>query len=224
MKLVRRRDRSQREQGQGLVEFALVLPIVAILMVSVLEVGLIYGAMQSVGYASREGARVAAAFADGTGDCAIDPGGGNPSNPDPTLRIPPVDAVAVGAAQRIIQSPDSGVRLARVDQIRIFRADAAGRQIGNQVNTWGFVGAGNGPDVDPGVGTERIAFAEQGTAGWPACNRSNGGPTGVDSVGFTVRYTYDFVTPMGAVLNALSGGNFNVTLAETTVMALNPTL
>ena len=46
MRLLRRRSGARRSRGQGLVEFALVLPVVAVLVVSVVEVGLIYQAMR----------------------------------------------------------------------------------------------------------------------------------------------------------------------------------
>ena len=49
---------SRHERGQGLVEFALVLPILIVLIISVGELGLIFGKINSLGYASREGARV----------------------------------------------------------------------------------------------------------------------------------------------------------------------
>jgi hypothetical protein len=209
--LVGGRSAQRRERGQGLVEFALVLPIFAVLVVSVVEIGLIYGAMQSIGYGSRDGARVGAALAQGT-NCSGTP---NPGIPD-------VDAVAIGAVQRILKSPDSGVKLPKVEQIRIFRADSAGREIAGDVNIWSYAGTGLGPDVDPAAGTERIDFTQQ-TLEWPACSRVNGGPSGPDFIGVTVRYRYDFVTPVGAVLSALSGGSLAVTLSETTVMALNPT-
>lgn len=211
-RLRRRRGDGQRDQrGQGLVEFALVLPIFTVLVVSIVEVGLIYSAMQTIGYASRDAARVGAALAQGS-NC------GSPPNP----AIPEVDAIAVGAAQRILKSPDSGVKMNQIDQVRIFKADAAGREISGKINTWGWVGPGLGPDVDPAAGTERIDFQKL-TEQWPPCTRVNGGPSGPDFIGVNVRYRYDFVTPMGAVLNALAGGNLSVTLSETTVMALNPT-
>ncbi|HEY6510252.1 MAG TPA: TadE family protein [Vicinamibacterales bacterium] len=207
---LRRQDRAG-QRGQGLVELALVLPIFAVLVVSIVEVGLIYGAMQTIGYASRDGARVGAALAQGS-NC------GSPPNPG----IPDVDAVVLGAVQRILKSPDSGVKMPLVN-VRIFKTDATGREISDKINTWGYLGPGLGPDVDPAAGTEKIDF-QQLTQQWPACTRINGGVSGPDFIGVNVRYRYDFVTPMGAVINALAGGNLNVTLSETTVMALNPTV
>ena len=53
------------QRGQGLVEFALVLPIMLLLVVSVAELGLIFGNSQSLVYGSREGARVGSALAQG---------------------------------------------------------------------------------------------------------------------------------------------------------------
>ena len=45
-----------------------------------------------------------------------------------------------------------------------------------------------------------------------------------DSIGVTVRYRYDFVTPLPSVLDAIAGGALSLTLSETTVMSLNPSI
>ena len=205
--------RERRERGQGLVEFALVLPILVVLIVSVGELGLIFGKMHSLGYASREGARTGAALALGkASDCTS-------TDRDPSL----VDATLVGAVQRILTSPDSGISLSKIQQVRIFKATTTGAESGGLVNTWRYRGTDSGTDIDPGLGVELIDFRPLSTL-WPACDRHNGGPSGFDSIGVTVRYTYDFVTPLPALLNAISGGALSLTLTETTVMALNPTL
>jgi hypothetical protein len=209
---LRRNQHLQR--GQGLVEFAIALPIVAVLLVSIVEVGLIYGAMQSIGYASREAARVGAALAQG----------GNCTTPPPTPLLPDVDAVAVGAAQRVMKSPDSGIDLSRIQEIRIFKSTSDGGEQPGLVNVWTYAGPRAGPDVDPGVGggnVERIDFRGPLTPPWAACSRINE-LTSADSIGVTVRYRYDFVTPFAAVLGPLVGGNPSVDLSQTTVMALNP--
>ena len=51
-------DPRARERGQGLVEFALVLPIFMLLLLIMLEFGLAFNHRLTVGYASREGARI----------------------------------------------------------------------------------------------------------------------------------------------------------------------
>lgn len=208
----RRRADDRRQRGQSLVEFALVLPIFAVLVVSIGELGLIYGKISSLGYASREGARVGSALALGDSSlCTV-------SNRDPSL----VDASLVAAVQRILRSPDAGINMNKIQQIRIFKADAAGHETGGLVNIWTYAGPRMGPEVDPGPGVDRIDFVPSQVV-WNACSRVNSGAS-PDSIGVTVRYTYDFVTPMPQVLNSLSGGRLNLTLSETTVMALNPTL
>jgi hypothetical protein len=197
-----------QRRGQALVEFALVLPILLVIVVSVAELGLIYGKLSTMGYGSREGARAGAALAQGhTQDCAA-----NPANTN-------VDAVLVSAVQRILTSPDSGIDLNRVQEIRIFRATPSGAETPGFVNIWRP--GPNGPDVDPGPGVAKIAFQPE-TVAWNACSRNNGG-LDPDSIGVTVKYTYDFVTPLPSVINAVAGGNLTLTLSETTVMALNPT-
>lgn len=216
-RLLRAQEPGRRERGQGLVEFALVLPILVLLVVSTGELGLIFGKMHSLGYASREGARVGAALAQGVG-CS-------PSNPDQDPSK--VDATLIGAVQRILTSPDSGIRLADVPEIRIFKASSTGGETSGTLSRWTPLAEGElGAEIDPGPGTVRISF-ERREWNWPACTRRNTGGmanlNNVESIGVTVLYRYDFVTPLPALLDALSGGALSLTLSQTTVMALNPT-
>lgn len=207
----------ERQRGQGLVEFALVLPIVLVLVVSVAELGFAFGNTHTLGYGSREGARVGSALARGyEADCLADPNSKK------------VDAILVSAIQRILKTPDAGIDLSKVQEIRIFKATSTGAETPGFVNVWTYVGDQRGPEVDPGPGQAYIDF-DQATLAWPACGRFNfwhGTPPDIppDSIGVTIKYTYDFVTPFPSVLDAIAGGNLSLTLTETTVMALNPTI
>ena len=204
--------RDRRERGQGLVEFALVLPILVVLIVSVGELGLVFGKLHSLGYASREGANGRRAGAR-RGVQPHQSGQGSSF----------VDATLIGSVQRILTSPDSGIDLGDVDEIRIFKATSSGAETSNKVNIW--TPPGPGPDIDPGDGTIKISFALAKPYPWPACSRVNSGlPANIESIGVTVKYHYDFVTPLPALLNAISGGDLFLTLTQTTVMALNPTV
>lgn len=209
---LRSSHRHDDERGQGLVEFSLVIPLVILIVVSVAELGLAFGNLHTVGYGSREGARVGSALA--TGD-VVDCSGG----PDPVL----VDATLVSAIQRILKSPGSGIDISAVQEIRIFKATNGGAESSGQVNVWQYTGERSGPEVDPGPGVEKIDFNLVGTNAWPACGRDNSAGT-PDSIGVTVVYRYDFVTPLPSVINAITGGAFSVDLTETTVMALNPSI
>jgi hypothetical protein len=196
------------ERGQSLVEFVVVLPVAAMLLMIMLEFGLAFNHRQTVGTASREGARIGAALAHGGAtSCAVsDPAG--------------VDQQVVAAVQRILKSPGSPVVMSDVSQIRIYKANTSGQQTGSLVNVWTYT-PGAGPDLDPGPGVDRLDFS-QGSVAWPACSRLNGASP--DSIGVRVVYTYQLTTPLRAAAE-LFGGTVGSTFAmpDQTVMALNPT-
>jgi Flp pilus assembly protein TadG len=51
-----------KERGQGLVEFALVFPVVFLVIMVLLEIGFAFNAYQTVVYAARSGARAGAVY------------------------------------------------------------------------------------------------------------------------------------------------------------------
>jgi hypothetical protein len=112
------------------------------------------------------------------------------------------------------------MEISEVQEIRIFKSTSTGAETTGKVNIWRYTGEQSGPEVDPGPGVAKIDFT-QISAPWPACMRVNGGGT-PDSIGVTVIYRYNFVTPLASVIDAIASGNFSLTLSETTVMALNP--
>jgi Flp pilus assembly protein TadG len=61
---MRRRPGSRSERGQSTVELALVLPVVALLLLALLQVGLVARDVVLVSHAAREGARAAATDSD----------------------------------------------------------------------------------------------------------------------------------------------------------------
>ena len=157
--------RREGQRGQGLVEFAMVLPVILLVVVSVAELGLAFGNVHTIGYGSREGARVGSALATGKVlDCS---GGDDPAG---------VDAVLVSAVQRILKSPGSGIDISEVQEIRIFKSTSTGAETAGKVNIWRYTGEQSGPEVDPGPGVAKIDFT-QISAPWPACMRVNGGLT-----------------------------------------------
>jgi hypothetical protein len=213
MGLRRLRRRGRRGQrGQGVVELTMVLPIVLMVVVIAAEMGLVFDDLLTVGYGSREGARVGSALAKGNvKDCS---GGADPAG---------VDEAIVAAVQRILKSPGSGVDIDDVLEIRIFKATASGGETAGAVNVWRYTGEGTGPEVDPGPGTLHIDFSPIAEP-WPACMRVNNGPL-TESIGVKVSYRYRMVTPIASVITLLGGSQAaTVTLTESTVMALNPSV
>jgi len=203
------RHATRGERGQSVVEFIIIVPVVSMLLLVMLEFGLAFNHRLTVGYASREGARIGAALANG--------GATNCSVADPAL----VDQQVIAATQRILKSPGSPIVMGDVQQIRIYKADSAGRQIGSLVNVWTHT-PGTGPDIDPGPAVDPLDFT-QATVAWPACGRVNG--SNPDSIGVAVVYSYQLTTPLRAAAEFFWGSGMAASfdMTDQTVMALNPT-
>ncbi|MEP7378425.1 MAG: TadE family protein [Chloroflexota bacterium] len=196
------------ERGQSLAEFALILPVFALCLLGMLELGLGFNHYMTVEYATREGARTGAALGDGGSKNCI---GGVDANM--------IDGQIIAAVQRILKSPGSPIAMGNVTDIRIYKADSAGRQVGANVNVWTYT-PGAGPDIDPGLGIDRLDFSQQ-SAAWTACSR-NTGPS-ADSIGVRIHYRYAFQTPLGAISSMFSNAPQTLlNIDDATVMALAP--
>ena len=97
--------------GQGLVEFALTLPIFVLLMMGVLEFGFLYNNILTVQYAARQGVSAAAQAGGVDGaDCSI-----------------------LKAVERALTSP---IEKTRVTSVKIFKSDANGDPIPGVANEY----------------------------------------------------------------------------------------
>jgi Flp pilus assembly protein TadG len=67
------RHRMSRDEGVAAVEFALILPVLALMLFGVLEFGRVWSQYQVFQGAAREGARCAAVQATDFSDCEIQP-------------------------------------------------------------------------------------------------------------------------------------------------------
>lgn len=205
------------ERGQSLVEFSLILPIFLFLLLIMLEFGLAFNHKLTIGIATREGARTGSSLAAG-GMAATSCGGGNDAAK--------VDEQVVAGVDRILVSPGSDVVMADISQLRIFQADATGAEVAGRVNVWTLSvdsgGLPTGVDVDPGVGVDRLYFA-QSSVTWPASCRQNG--VDPDRLGVAIRYTYHLQTALSGFTGAVMHGNQAATMNmnDQTVMVLNPT-
>jgi hypothetical protein len=209
---VRRADRGQ-ERGQGLVEFASLVPVFLLLLLGMLEFGFVFDQNLTLEYATREGARVGAALANGGG--VLGCGAGQSPN------AATVDPQVMAAVRRVLLSPSSRVVPATSPAmvVTIWKANAAGQPVGGFVNTWTYTGPGTGPLVDG----QNIGFT-QGTVGWNACARTNGGVGGPDSIGVSLTHVYKFQTALAGILGFFGGPTANqLPISDRTVMALNPT-
>jgi Flp pilus assembly protein TadG len=206
-----------RRRGQGLVEFALVVPIFLVLLFTMLDFGFALYTNLTLEYASREGARVGAALAAGNGSA---------------LPCAQVDNHVIAAVQRVLQSAGISVAIANpgADQtksgvlwIRIYKAsnnvDGSGYATANNYNEWTY-SDGGGPTVD---GTA-LDFVGPATPAWSACTRVNG--ANPDMIGVAISYRYAWTTPIASAFRLISSGNSflsSLTFLDKTVMNLNPT-
>jgi hypothetical protein len=188
--------RSARDRGQAMVEFAIVMPVLLLVLLTVLEFGFAFAHHVTMEYATREGARMGAALANGS--VAFD--------------CKDVDDQIVAAVQRVLTASGSQIDIDQVGEIRIYKADATGAEQGS-VNVW-TLGNG-GPKVD-GV---KLLF-QKDSGNWDACTRSNEGFGLTDSIGVSLGYRYRYVTPLGNLLGLV--GSPSIPMNDRTVMALNP--
>jgi hypothetical protein len=200
--------RRRRERGQTVVEFALIVPVFTLILLGMLEFGFVFDHTLTIQYASREGARVGSAMANGGGTL----GCGTGQSPNAST----VDPLVVAAVARVLTSPGSRVKIDQVPEIRIFKANSSGGQVGSYVNVWTY-DPGAGPIIDG-----RPLDYRQTSVGWAACSRSNGSPP--DSIGVRLVYTYRLQTALGSVMRFFGGsGMSTITVSDRTVMSLNPT-
>ncbi len=193
--------------GQALYEFAIILPLFLLLLVSMLEFGFAFSHNLTLEYATREGARVGSALVDGGG------GSGCPNAAN-------VDPLIIAAVERVLTSPGSQVTLANVADIEIWKDDGSGNPTSGLVNVWSY-SPGGGP-VPQGSATNTPLDFKEASVGWPVCGRTAGPPA--DSIGVSLEYHYTFITPLGGLMR-LVGGNGNWTgidMGDKTVMAMNP--
>ncbi len=189
------RGRALRRRGQAMVEFALVLPVLLLLLLTVLEFGFAFSHHITMEYATREGARMGAGLANGSVSFACKD----------------VDDQVVAAVQRVLTASGSQIDLNQVGEIRIYKAGPNGEETGF-VNVWNL---GSGPKVD-GV---KLQF-KQSSGNWDACTRDNEGFGSTDSIGISLEYQYRYITPLGILLGLT--GNASLPMSDRTVMALNP--
>ncbi len=199
-----------RQRGQGLVEFAMLVPVFLLILTGLLEFGFIFDHAMTINYATREGARGGSAFASGNTTTMIcNPADGGVD----------VDKHIVAAVERVLEAPGSQVKVNRIAEVRIFKADATGAQIGGLANVWTYA-----PNAGPIVDGQALDFTPSQT-NWNACSRVNVWTSGVapDSLGVSIRYTYEFVTPLANVLSFFgTAGGVTLPINDRTVMALNP--
>ncbi|MDQ2952599.1 MAG: pilus assembly protein [Chloroflexota bacterium] len=171
---LRRALRHGDESGQALVEFALLLPIVMLIVVGLMEFGMFLNSRNAVEFAARDGSMLAAE-------------GGNAAG---------TDCVVLDKVERDIVSPARNIR---IQQVTIYWSDRNGDQIGTSANLYTRSGSttcnyGGGssltvpytlttPNYVEGVRCDVLA----------GCGGSH---PGLDTIGVKVTYQHRWITSL----------------------------
>ncbi len=185
--------------GQGMVEFAVIVPVFLLLLLGMLEFGFVFTHNLSLEYATREGARVASSLSDGgSGATAA------------TCRA--IDQAVINAVTKVLKSPGSPILgyPNAVASIKIWEADASGNPVAGTTDTWNNKNDGS------------LTFVQPVSQNWPCTSRSSTLPS--DSIGVSLTYTYTMITPLGSIEKFFGGaGPASLQMSDKTVMSLNPT-
>jgi Flp pilus assembly protein TadG len=190
--------RSSRSDGQGLVEFSLVIPIFLVVFIGIIEFSLTLNALLSINFASREAALIAAEAGNATGaDCAI--------------------------LQTVEQSITAPANASRITQVRIYQSTQSGALVAGRVNTYV---RSSSMSCSFRTGSITVPYTLSGSAGYQDTTRCNvllgcNGSRGVDHIGVEVQYDYQWQTPLAALLN-VSGADY--TMVKGNAMRMEPVL
>jgi Flp pilus assembly protein TadG len=184
------------EKGQAIVEFALVMPVLLLLIVGLIEFSFVLNSRNTVLFASRDGSMLAAegGSLDGT-DCVV--------------------------LQRVngdVVSPATSLRVQRVD---IYWSDRNGDQIGSNVNLYTRGGSTSCTYAD---GTTITVPYTLTTAGYVESARCNvlagcgGSHTTVDTIGVRITYQHFWLTSFARLTGT------GVTFTEASITRAEPQL
>jgi Flp pilus assembly protein TadG len=176
----------RRQRGQALLEFAIVLPVLMLLVTGIIEFALAFNSSLGINRASQNAALVAAEAGNLPGaDCMI--------------------------LTRVEQDIDSPIDKGEITGVSIQRTNASGTTVFAQ-NTYVRAGVTNCILAD---GTPiNVPYTSTGT-GYPVnqrCSVLSGCPTmtpartAVDTIGVQVSLRYNLRTPLSAVMGMFNGG------------------
>jgi hypothetical protein len=206
-RLIRGRSRAG-QRGQGMVEFAIIVPVFLLLLMGMLEFGFVFTHNLTLEYATREGARAGSTLSDGGLDA-------------PTCAA--IDQNIINAVTKVLKSPGSPILgyPNAVASIKIWESDVNGNAVAGTINTWTNKNDGSGtfsPPASP-VWTPCTRHSSTWLSG--ACGSTTCPP---DSIGVSLTYTYTMITPLGSIEKFFGPpGPATLLMTDKTVMSLNPT-
>jgi Flp pilus assembly protein TadG len=208
MHIIRSARSNERQRGQALVEFALVVPILTVTFMAVLEIALALNAVVGVNRASQQAAHTASIMGSRSGsDCTI-------------LRDIEGDVVVPNDRSKIID-------------VIIERTAMVGNT-SYQRQTYHRTGTPT-DCVLPDGSTIQVPYELDVASDYPEavrCSTLTGCPamgpvparSTVDNVGVNIRYRHLWATPLNAIFNVFGGGDVGWTIAQRNIFRMEPIL
>jgi hypothetical protein len=187
--------RLREDRGQAIVEFALVLPLLVLLIVGIAEFSFVWNSRNTVLFASRDGSMLAAE-------------GGS---------IAGTDCLVLDRIERDVVSPSRSIQ---IQQVVIYWSDRNGDQIGSSANVYDRTGS---MACDLGGATLNLPYSLT-SGGYPETTRCDvlagcgGSHTSVDTVGVRITYQHFWIS------SVLRLGGPSVTFSEGTATRVEPQL
>ena len=188
--------RGRSEKGQAIVEFALLLPVLVLLLIGIIEFSLVWNSRNTVLFASRDGSMLAAEGGSLTG----------------------TDCVVLQRIESDVVSPSTALR---IQSVTVYWSDRNGDQIGSNQNF--YTRAGSTSCSYPDGSTITVPYTLT-TAGYPEGSRCSvlagcgGSHSTVDTIGVRVTYQHFWATSF-----VRFAGN-SVTFTESTITRAEPQL
>jgi Flp pilus assembly protein TadG len=176
MKLLQQYRRD--EHGQGLVEFALVLPVLMLLIFGLIEWSFVMNTQASVNFASRDGAMLAAEGGNNVG----------------------TDCMVLARIERDLVAP---ALPPRIQNVQIYWSDRNGELIGSNVNVYTRMGSITCDYADGSSLTVPYTLTGPGYLEGSRCdilNGCGGSHTSVDTVGVRITYQHAWVSYIGQTI------------------------
>lgn len=200
------RDGRACQGGQGLVEFALVIPLVLLLFMGILELALAFNAFIGLNRASQMGGHLAATMGNQAGaDCQI------LSQIESDVLVPndPGRIVEVIIERTPLAGndayPGEKQRWARSGSTACALADGSSVTVPYTLTLSGYPEAQRCPVL----------------AGCPALSPPR---STVDNVGVSIRYRHPWATPLNSLFGFFAGGDTGWTFTQRNIFRLEPTL
>jgi hypothetical protein len=184
------------EKGQAIVEFALIMPILLLLIVGLVEFSFVWNSRNTVLFASRDGSMLAAE-------------GGN---------LDGTDCVILSKIEGDIVSPAKAIR---VQQVAIYWSDRNGSQIGGNQNVYDRGGTTSCTYADGSTLTVPYTLTSAGYVEADRCNvlaGCGGSHTSVDTIGVRITYQHFWLTSFARMTGT------GITFTEASITRAEPQL